>query len=188
MTLITGYEIPLVFAIGFLLARYLFKQYLPSYFSEKGKNLATREDIEEITSKVEAIRSQYLLIVEELKARHQLRLAAVDRRLEVHQQAFVLWRKVLAAMNTEDVGKVVIECQNWWEQNCIYLEPKVREAFVVAYSSANMHRSLVINLAEESELESNRKLIIDFPDALFEAVQLPTLSEIEGNVLRLNDA
>lgn len=36
----------------------ILNKYLPSYFSEKGKNLATKEDIEEITSKVEKVKFQ----------------------------------------------------------------------------------------------------------------------------------
>ena len=37
----------------------MIKSYFPSYFSEKGKNLATKEDIKEITAKVEEIRVEY---------------------------------------------------------------------------------------------------------------------------------
>jgi hypothetical protein len=32
------------------------KSYLPAYFSEKGKNLATKEDIKEITNIVEQVK------------------------------------------------------------------------------------------------------------------------------------
>ncbi|WP_202619763.1 hypothetical protein, partial [Escherichia coli] len=88
--------------IAYLVVKY----FLSSYLSEKGKNLATREDIEEITRMVEGVRTQYMALVEELKARHQLRLAAVDRRLQAHQDAFALWRKIMAATHTEAVGKV----------------------------------------------------------------------------------
>ncbi len=109
-------------AIAFLFVRH----YMSAYLLEKGKNLATREDIEEITEKVEAIRAQHASLVEELKARHQLRLAAVDRRLHAHQEAFTLWRKLMAVVHSDQVIKVVQECQTWWEQNCVYLEPKVR--------------------------------------------------------------
>ncbi|WP_294892092.1 MULTISPECIES: hypothetical protein [unclassified Sulfuricurvum] len=35
----------------------LLNKFLPAYFSEKGKNTATKEDIEEITQKVEKIKS-----------------------------------------------------------------------------------------------------------------------------------
>jgi hypothetical protein len=162
------------------------KHFLPSYLSEKGKNLATREDIEDITRKVESIRTQYLSLVEELKARHQLRLAAVDRRLQAHQDAFALWRKVMHATHTDEIGKVVIECQSWWEQNCIYLEPSVREAFVTAYSAANDHRSYVQGRVETALVQANWKLITGFPNVLFQAIQLPALSELEAKALGVN--
>ena len=159
------------------------KYFLSSYLSEKGKNLATREDIEGITRKVEGVRTQYLSLVEELKARHQLRLAAVDRRLQAHQEAFTLWRKVMAATHTDDIGKVVIDCQSWWEQNCIYLEPGVREAFVRAYGAANDHNSFVRGRVEVSVIQSNWKSITAFPNVLFQAIQLPALSELEAKAL-----
>lgn len=44
----------LIFASFFIL-----KNYLPSYLSEKGKNLAQKEDIEEITDKIEGIKHLY---------------------------------------------------------------------------------------------------------------------------------
>ncbi|MCD4654973.1 hypothetical protein K8T06_13695 [bacterium] len=40
--------------IGFM----FFKSYFPKYFAEKGKNLATKEDIEEITRKVESVKAE----------------------------------------------------------------------------------------------------------------------------------
>ena len=159
------------------------KFYLSSYLSEKGKNLATREDIEEITDKIEGVRTQYATLIEELKARHQLRLAAVDRRLQAHQEAFTHWRRLMAATHTDEVGKVVIECQAWWEQNCIYLEPTVRESFVRAYSAASDHNQLVRGRAEAEIIKESWSLITAFPNILFQAVQLPALSELEAKVL-----
>ena len=164
------------------------KHFMSSYLSEKGKNLATREDIEEITRKVEGIRTQYLSLVEELKARHQLRLAAVDRRLQAHQEAFALWRKIMATTHTENVAEVVMECQTWWEQNCIYLEPAVREAFVTAYGAANHHNSLVKGRSEVTLIQSNWQLITGFPNVLFQAIQLPALSELEAKALGVKDS
>jgi hypothetical protein len=41
---------------------------LVSYFTEKGKNLATKEDIEHITDKVEAVKSQYAGELEKLRS------------------------------------------------------------------------------------------------------------------------
>jgi hypothetical protein len=47
-------QIIILIAGGFFL-----KSYLPTYLAEKGKNLATKEDIKDITEKIEAVRSQY---------------------------------------------------------------------------------------------------------------------------------
>jgi hypothetical protein len=46
----------------------LLKSFVPSYLAEKGKNLATREDMAEITDEIEKVKSEYALILEELKA------------------------------------------------------------------------------------------------------------------------
>lgn len=44
--------------VVFMLGLYI-KNYLPSYMNEKGKNLATKEDIEEITRKTEEVQDQF---------------------------------------------------------------------------------------------------------------------------------
>ncbi|MEQ1773001.1 MAG: hypothetical protein ABL891_04375, partial [Burkholderiales bacterium] len=158
---------------------YLLKFYVPTYLSEKAKNLATREDISAITNEIERVRVQYTILVEELKARHQLRMAALDRRLQAHQEAFTLWRELFGNTHTEEVGKSVLKCQAWWEANCIYLEPKVRQGFVDAYSAAHSHNQLVRGRADAQHIQESWARIIKFPDILFEAVQLPPLTEVE---------
>jgi hypothetical protein len=170
-----------------VVAYLLIKFYLSSYLAEKGKNLATREDIAAITDKVENVRTQYATLIEELKAKHQLRLAAVDRRLQTHQEAFTLWRKLMAATYTEDIGNVVLECQSWWERNCIYLEPTVREAFVSSYGAAHGHDALVRSRAEVKIVKESWARITGFPNILFKAVQLPTLSQLEAKALGFTD-
>jgi hypothetical protein len=54
--------------IAIFIAMLFLRKYLPSYFSEKGKNLATKEDIGEITRVVEAIRAQHSAELEVMKA------------------------------------------------------------------------------------------------------------------------
>jgi hypothetical protein len=46
--------------------------FLKSYYSEKGKNLATKEDIKEITDKIESVKLSYVKILEDYK--HDLSL------------------------------------------------------------------------------------------------------------------
>src|SRR4051812_21360843 len=79
--------------------------YAASYLRRKGENVATKEDVSELTELVERVRTQYAerlenlahqnrLVLEQGSREHQLRLAALDRRLDAHQQAFALWRKL----------------------------------------------------------------------------------------------
>ena len=161
--------------IGILIIRF----YIPSYLGEKAKNLATREDISAITHEMEKVRIEYSSLVEELKARHQLRLAAVDKRLQAHQEAFTKWRELMATVHSPDVHKTIIECQSWWDQNCVYLEPKVREAFVVAYRAASDRKSLTQPGGDVNAIKENWQKILGFGNSLFEAIQLPSLSELE---------
>ena len=62
--IIFGLQIFILLGIGSL---FLFRKFLFSYSTEKGKNLATKEDIEEITRKVENVKSEYVAELERLK-------------------------------------------------------------------------------------------------------------------------
>jgi len=184
------YSILSGFGVGALIAvaivALLVKHYLPSYFSEKGRNLATREDISEITKRVEAVRSQYTILAEELKARHQLRLAALDRRLQAHQEAFTQWRRLLESAYDDNIGEVTKQCQEWWEKNCIYLEPGVRQAFVEAYTAAHSHHELVKLRSDAETLQDSWSRITQFPNLVFRTMQLPNLTESERNAMDPN--
>ena len=54
---------------------YLFKLYAKSYSSEKGKNLATKEDISEITEIVESIKTSLSNKTEELKSDYLIKMS-----------------------------------------------------------------------------------------------------------------
>ncbi|MFZ5503577.1 MAG: hypothetical protein ACOY3V_08655 [Pseudomonadota bacterium] len=170
--------------VGFVVFA-LIKSFIPSYLAKKAENLATREDVAAITHEIERVRSEYAVLIEQLKARHQLRMAALDRRLQAHQEAFELWRELLGAAHTDGIGKVVLKCQSWWEKNCLYLEPKVREAFVAAYSSAHTHQALIQGRADSKDVQESWDNIVRFPNTIFEAIQLPPLTEIESKPLAL---
>lgn len=180
-----------VFSLGATVATVivmlLARHYLPAYLGEKGKNLATREDIAEITHEVERVRTQYAALLEELKTRNTLRMAALDKRLQAHQEAFTRWRELMSKTHTDEVGAEVIACQTWWETNCLYLESEVRTAFVDAYSAASMHNQLVRSRPDYKVVQENWQRITKFPDLLFKAVQLPALSQVEAKSLNLNE-
>jgi len=176
------------FGVGGLIAGglvfYLLKSFIPSYLGEKAKNLATREDIASINGEIERVKTQYAILIEELRAKHQLRLAAVESRLKVHQEAFTLWRELLASAHHDNVGDVVQKCQSWWERNCLYLEPAVREAFSDAYFAAPLHKRLVEGgISELENIQSNWKRIVRAGELIVEAVQLPGLTTAERTEL-----
>lgn len=174
-----GFEAVIAGAVVFLLLKF----FLPGYLSEKGKNLATKEDIAKITDEIERVKSQYAVLLEELKAKHQLRLAAIDRRLEAHQEAFTLWRELLSHTHTEEVGNAVIKCQDWWEKNCLYLEPNVREAFSDAYSAAHTHNALLQGRSNVELVKENWERITRAGQIILEAAQLPGFTTVEKKEL-----
>ncbi|MEW6239262.1 MAG: hypothetical protein AB1564_00440 [Chloroflexota bacterium] len=57
----------LIYVIVFIAGLFL-RSFLPSYFTEKGKNLATKEDIGHITEEVEKIRMQYDVQMETIRS------------------------------------------------------------------------------------------------------------------------
>jgi hypothetical protein len=69
---------------------YLFiKSYLSSYLSENAKNLASKEDLELITDKVESVRSDYNHLLEEVKSNYQLKFAAVEREKNIKKEVYM---------------------------------------------------------------------------------------------------
>lgn len=68
---------------------FFFKSFIPSYLSEKGKNLATKEDIASITDKVESIKTDYAKVIEEIKSNNQLKLAEIDRERNIRKEVYL---------------------------------------------------------------------------------------------------
>jgi hypothetical protein len=66
---------------------------------------------------------------------HQLRLAALERRLGVHQEAYTLWWDLQRKMFGAEAWDGAFACQEWWIKNNLYLNltPDVRQAFRDAF-------------------------------------------------------
>jgi hypothetical protein len=166
--------------------------FLVSYLRRKGDNRATKEDIAALTELVERVRSQHAERLENLahenrkaldntSREHQLRLAALDRRLDAHQQAFALWRRLNAAMYTERLDGVVSECQKWWDNNCLYLDSQAREAFGRAYQAAHNHVALLSGfdrgIVTEERIEQNGDIIRSAGPAIVIGAALPPIKD-----------
>jgi hypothetical protein len=156
--------------------------YLSTYLREKGKNLATKEDIGELTRIVEEIKNEHAKELELLKSHNQLRMAAIDKRMQAHQEAFALWRRLFRTADKPDedgnlTKECVKECDKWWGDNCLYLEPDARVAFIDAFWAA-------VNRWPDNDKGSNWEKIESAGDVILYAVQLPGLSEGEKTHLK----
>ncbi len=104
------------------------------------RNSLTKEREEHLEER----KHQYSLLSEWTSRRHQLRMAALERRLEAHQQAYALWWQLLGAVYHEErLGNVVKDCQDWWVKNCLYLDAEARQAFKIAYNAAWDHQEFL---------------------------------------------
>ena len=157
--------------------------YLGSYLKAKGERRAEAESIRHITDVQETIRLQNSTILESLKGTQQLRMAAVDKRLEAHQRSFELWRAMVTSKPEHALDAIEV-ASDFWNQNCLYLEPPVRTAFVDALAQARIHQATTGGGADmlSMRLSAYDKLMI-FPNVLFEAIKLPALSPAEKKFL-----
>jgi len=161
--------------IGYLLVR----NFLSSYLTEKGKNLATKEDVARITHEIEGVKIGYTLVAEHFKAEHQLRLAALDKRLQAAQEAYTLWRQLVEKTHHEDAGWAVLECQSWWDRNCLYLDEAARDAFSRAIFSAGGHRGLLRSGASAELTHDNWRDVVAAGDIIVRSAALPGLTSME---------
>lgn len=162
--------------------------YYVAYWQERGKARAATENIDKLTRAVEGIKTENAVLLEELRSRNQMKMAAIDKRLQAQQAAFKLWRKLYAGANSETVSSIVKECQAWWEENCLYLDEKSRNAFANAYWAAGQHRMLLeSSVRDEAAIASitrNWAMIESAGDVIVSGASLPGLTEAEKKELK----
>lgn len=111
------------------------------------------------------------------------RLAALDKRLEKHQEAFALWRRLVSSLQSETRrGESVAECQAWWEQNCLYLTEEVRKGFYHAFISSELA------VCDNPEVRTKvRTDILGLGKIIEKAVGLPPIGEEHGDLPQDSD-
>lgn len=62
---------------------------LRSYLSEKGKNLATKEDIAGITHQIESVKTEYARVLEEVRSDNQLKHAEIAREKAIRKEVYL---------------------------------------------------------------------------------------------------
>ena len=116
---------------------------------------------------------------------HQMRLAALDRRLNAHQEAFTLWRELIFNLDkSEKSDDIVIRCQDWWNNNCLYLTADARHAFSKAFLSVGLYQVAILDRNNSSLVKQVHKDIISAGDIIVTGVEL---FEDEFNASSLED-
>ena len=155
---------------------------LGSYLRTKGQNFATKEDIEVITQKIEDVKSEYNKQLEfyksSLQLNNQLKMAALDTRLQKHQEAYTLWRNLLFNLrNDDELYSSIDKCQKFWEENCLYLTDEVRKAYYTAFILAGDFHKLPKE--DPSTIREWHKEITEAGKKIFEAFNIPAINEFE---------
>ena len=130
--------------------------FLVAYSKQSARNLAAMESLKKLTDIVEGVKVDYTIrikalehenaiILEGVKGRLSLSLAALEKRMQAHQEAYELWWRLRRAAHKdlEKATAVVVEAQEWWVKHCIFLDAASREAFWVATNCAFQHKDLV---------------------------------------------
>lgn len=151
-----------------------------AYIKKKGEVLATKE----LKKELQTITHHNQLIIEEFKARHSFKMTAIEKRLQVHQEAYTLWRKLLFSLNANNVDQVVEECQTWWNENCLFLSPESRKTFLIAVRCAFHHKDLLNvplprNPEDQNLIKSNLDKIMEAGEIIVKSVELPSLGKSE---------
>lgn len=120
--------------------------------------------------------------ISETNYRKQLRLAALDRRLETHQQAFSLWWDIRSNIFTEEkLSEIIQNATNWWQKNCLFLGPKSRSAFYACLIFAANHADLVKyrtpGSEDKKEIRESWDIIMLPGKTLVEEMALPSLAD-----------
>jgi len=78
--------------VGFVVAAVLLRGYLPSYLAEKGKNLASKEDLAHLTDLVEGVKALHTSELERLKADLLTEGQITERRRRVYEEMCIALR------------------------------------------------------------------------------------------------
>ncbi|WP_140636188.1 hypothetical protein [Methylibium rhizosphaerae] len=82
---IAAFTVSIITFLGVLIGGLLLRSYVPSYLSEKGKNLASKEDLAHLTGVVEGVKAMHAADIERIKAALQSEGQVTERRRKVYE-------------------------------------------------------------------------------------------------------
>lgn len=163
--------------------------YFGGYLAERGKNRATKDDIKEITDSIEGVKAEYTRQMEQLRAVHQLRFVAAERRLQTHQEAFTQWSEIMqliTAQRREQALARLNEFKTWHSRSIVYLGPNSRTQYEIFVTGATYFLQAVLNPAAQdaAAVLVTWTQMKNVGSAFLTDVDLPALSQRELEAYR----
>jgi hypothetical protein len=152
--------------------------FVGAYLPKKGSNRADLEDTEGITRLQEGVRHGNAVELEHVRLRNQLATAAIERRLQIHQEAFTRLFNVFFHVHEPDGRKVAVDNIQWWRENCLYLSPASAERFLKACVAAHVHPVMLKGGVSQDKLDENWLVIDNAWDVIADDVRLHGLGAI----------
>lgn len=158
-----------------------------SYLGQRAKNLATQQDIQKITDAVEKIRADYASRLQESEHKNALMLeryrsvaeaqrTLLERRLEALQGAYTRLQRLSWDMTSNDasaISQMVMEAQEFWLDNCIFMGWDVGISFKRGYMTAGAHRALLEARADVDVIVQSGECVRNAIKDIVKAAELP---------------
>lgn len=113
----------------------------------------------------------------------QLTVASLDKRLQAHQSAYALWYEIVRVVHhQENLLEVIKKADEFWANNCLYLDPLSRKAFRDSTLFAWSHKELLQGPRDGTVtklIEESWEIIMKPGKTLAEGVSLPSLGSYE---------
>ena len=123
------------------------------------------------------------IFISYLNRKDKYLFTALDKKLEKHQEAFKLATGLPSAVhnsNKEEGREYIIKCHNWWNENCLYLEPNARKSFYNTVQTAYIYNDLLCgyrnNTISYENLHQNWIKIMNLPKIIEKGVNKPLIS------------
>jgi len=112
----------------------------------------------------------------------KFRLAALDEKLRVHQKAFCLARELCRTIRSSEETKsnVLKRCEEFWDQNCLYLSNEARIKFREALMTYHIYDSYVESWKiskTRTELTEAFDRIMRLPDIIAKGTDLEAMGD-----------
>lgn len=162
--MIEWFQLFAIICVGLIVM--FWKNYIPKYLEEKGKNLATKEDIAEITLKVESVKLEHNKQFDEIQKKNDLFFSEIKNSKErFNSKQFELYNQLWSSL----IDLKISADDLWQSANIVKLKDlsqKVFDAKISIDKSSllieDVHYQQLLNLIKKFEsFQFGKKTLVD---------------------------